>query len=513
MNSENFKNIKGGSLINDSGFCSVAQSIIDDEWKRNDQSQASLPSPNQQMQPDRMEMASKAIPILIDLLVDEDTVVQKKALDMVLQLSQETGSREMISDSPQLIAVLLDTLSKSNNLELIENAAGILYNISEHHLGRQTIHKLCGIPELIRILSCDSESVIHLAISALHLLLLHQDGSREAVRLAQGLPVMVSLLFNPNEQFLSIVIDCIRLLAYGDSETKLVINHLGGTNELVGILKNSSYPHLLWVTCSTLKVLSACPINKRAIIDCGGLQALSLQLNPNIDIHVGNCLFTIRNLSDAAVNEEGLDMLLSKVLEILQATLADTATHEPTITCVAGILSNLTCNQTNKKIVYELGGVELLVETIVALRANNEIIEPAVCALRHLTCRYFEAELAAHKIIQCQGLVPIINLLHSRSWAIKKAVVGLIRNIALCEANIVPLREHFVIQKLAAVLEEANITAQSYDIGGGIVSPVDPKIETIIEEATSTLKIMAKDPLNKEMIDGIVCYFTNSVQI
>jgi catenin beta 1 len=53
------------------------------------------------------------------------------------------------------------------------------------------------------------------------------------------------------------------------------------------------------------------------------------------------------------------------------------------VTCAAGVLSNLTCNNhKNKVIVCQFGGVEALVGTIVAAGDREEITEPAICALR-----------------------------------------------------------------------------------------------------------------------------------
>ena len=53
------------------------------------------------------------------------------------------------------------------------------------------------------------------------------------------------------------------------------------------------------------------------------------------------------------------------------------------VTCAAGILSNLTCNNMkNKMAVCQFGGIEALVRTIIAAGDREEITEPAVCALR-----------------------------------------------------------------------------------------------------------------------------------
>ena len=65
------------------------------------------------------------------------------------------------------------------------------------------------------------------------------------------------------------------------------------------------------------------------------------------------------------------------------------------VTCAADLLSNLTCNnQRNKVTVCRCGGVDALVRTICNAGEREEITEPAVCALRHLTSRHVESEMA-----------------------------------------------------------------------------------------------------------------------
>ena len=66
------------------------------------------------------------------------------------------------------------------------------------------------------------ESVLFYAITTLHNLLLHQEGSKMAVRMAGGLQKMVALLQrNNNVKFLAITTDCLQILAYGNQESKV----------------------------------------------------------------------------------------------------------------------------------------------------------------------------------------------------------------------------------------------------------------------------------------------------
>lgn len=70
------------------------------------------------------------------------------------------------------------------------------------------------------------ESVLFYAITTLHNLLLHQEGSKMAVRLAGGLQKMVTLLQRNNVKFLAIVTDCLQILAYGNQESKVWLHSI-----------------------------------------------------------------------------------------------------------------------------------------------------------------------------------------------------------------------------------------------------------------------------------------------
>lgn len=106
--------------------------------------------------------------------------------------------------------------------------------------------------------------------------------------------------------------------------------------------------------------------------------------------------------------------------------------------------------------VCNYGGVEALVRTIVNAGDREEITEPAVCALRHLTSRHSEAEMAQNTVRMNYGITVIVKLLNPPSrWPLVKAVIGLIRNLALCPANHLPLRDNNAIIHLIRLLMRA----------------------------------------------------------
>lgn len=259
---------------------------------------------------DDADLATRAIPELIKLLNDEDQVVVGQAAMMVHQLSKKEASRHAIMNSPQMVDALIRVMAQSNDVDTTKCAAGVLHNLSQHRQGLYAIFKSGGIAALVKLLSSTVESVLFYAITTLHNLLLHQEGSKNAVRKAGGLQKMVALLKRDNFKFLAIVTDCLQILAYGNQEGKLIILASGGPAQLVRIMKTYNYEKLLWTTSRVLKVLSVCSSNKPAIVQYDGMQALAMHLTSSSQRLVLNCLWTLRNLSDAATKCDNLNDLL-----------------------------------------------------------------------------------------------------------------------------------------------------------------------------------------------------------
>merc|ERR1719319_1899121 len=455
---------------------------------------------------DDADLATRAIPELIKLLNDEDQVVVSQAAMMVHQLSKKEASRHAIMNSPQMVAALVKALSNSSDLESTKGAIGTLHNLSHHRQGLLSIFKSGGIPALVKLLSSPVESVLFYTITTLHNLLLHQEGSKMAVRLAGGLQKMVALLQRNNVKFLAIVTDCLQILAYGNQESKLIILASQGPLELVRIMRSYDYEKLLWTSSRVLKVLSVCSSNKPGIVDAGGMQALAMHLGHPSQRLVQNCLWTLRNLSDAGTKIENLDNLMQGLTQLLGSTDVNI------VTCAAGILSNLTCNnQKNKVTVCQVGGIEALVRTIIAAGDREEITEPAVCALRHLTSRHQECEVSQNAVRLQGGLPTIVRLMHPPSrWPLVKAVIGLIRNLALCPANHAPLRENGAIPRLVHLLIRAFQDTQG-TLQRSRTSGAQPagsyadgvRMEEIVEGTVGALHILAREAHNRAIIRGL----------
>ena len=79
-------------------------------------------------------------------------------------------------------------------------------------------------------------------------------------------------------------------------------------------------------------MLSVCSSNKPAIVDAGGMQALAMHLGHASQRLVQNCLWTLRNLSDAGTKLENMDTLMGGLVQLLGSNDVNI------VTCAAGIL-------------------------------------------------------------------------------------------------------------------------------------------------------------------------------
>lgn len=74
------------------------------------------------------------------------------------------------------------------------------------------------------------------------------------------------------------------------------------------------------------------------------MQALQLHLNSPSPRLIRNILWTLRNLSDAATKEDNVIDLLVHLVRLLGSN------DDQVVVCCAGILSNLSCNNTRNKV-------------------------------------------------------------------------------------------------------------------------------------------------------------------
>lgn len=477
---------------------------------------------------DNSEMALKAIPELLKLITDEDLIVVQQAAILFNQMSRNEGPRMALIQTNNAVQCLVDCLNTTADIETARSLVGTLYSVSTQKPdGVQAIIKSNALNTLVKMLSAPMETIISYAITTLHNVLLDcGDQIKQQLRKMGVIHQMIPLLNqNTNVKFLSIVVDCLQLLAFGNSETKQIILELGGTQMLVSLLVNqTNYQKLLLNTTRLLKVLSVCSKNKQSLVNFNVMQALSMHLinlstqaqstgstkSTASDI-LHNCLITLRNLSDAATRLNGLEQLVQNLLGLLS-----TQNNFTVSTLAAGILSNLTCNnENNKKTALSSNGIQILLKIIHVNMSvqKTQLVEPCVCALRHITNRHSDMLLAQEQVRAINGLNIITQLMciQPRAWSVIKAVLGLVRNFCSNQLNAQQLRQNGVIEKLMQILFDAYTEIQMRTSGGtnmpanNVLKIDDVNMFDIVEASSSALLILAKDFQNQQIMKDLDC--------
>jgi len=491
---------------------------------------------------DNSEMALKAIPDLLKLLIDEDLVVVQQAAILLNQMSRIEGPRIGLIQTTNAVQCLVDCLNTTADLETARSLVGTLYGVStQKPAGTQAIINSKALQPLVKMLSAPMETIVSYAITTLHNVLLDcGDKVKMLMRKMGAIHQMIPLLnMNQNVKFLSIVVDCLQLLAFGNQESKQIILELGGTQMLVGLLANSQqYQKLLLNTTRLLKVLSVCNQNKPALVSFNAMQALSMHLHHTSAAVAGNqasasgnqaagstgstttandilqnCLITLRNLSDAATRLNGLEQLVQNLLQLLSNT-----TDYAVSTLAAGILSNLTCNnENNKKAALRSNGIQILLNCMQKnlLAQKPGLIEPCICALRHITNRHSDMLLAQEQVRSVNGLSIITQLMsiQPRSWPCIKALLGLVRNFCTNQLNANQLRANCMIEKLMQILYDAyteiQIRAQQQQsqqsINNLVIKIEDVNLFDIVEASSSALLLLAKEFQNQIIMKDLDC--------
>ena len=120
---------------------------------------------------------------------------------------------------------------------------------------------------------------------------------------------------------------------------------------------------------------------------------------------------------------------------------------------IAGIFENLSSDKPAlKQTIFQCGGVEVLLHALMKVK-REDVIEPALCTLRHLTSQHFFTHQVQSEMRKLGGLeLTIQHLQLATTWPIIKAATGLVRNLLNCEENHATLVDLKIIPRLGQLL-------------------------------------------------------------
>lgn len=208
---------------------------------------------------DSLEMALKAVPDLLKLLLDEDMLVVQQSSVILNQMSRRDTPRQALILMADVVPCIVDCLVNTSDMDTVKNLIGALYGIStQKPEGVMAICRSRALPLLITSLGAPNESIVSYAITTIHNVLLDcGDAAKTQMRNGGAVHLLIPLLLqNQNVKFLAIVVDCLYFLTLGNQEAKAVMLQMGGTRQLVELLfnHNQQYPKLIQNIIRLLKV-------------------------------------------------------------------------------------------------------------------------------------------------------------------------------------------------------------------------------------------------------------------
>ncbi|TGZ63429.1 hypothetical protein CRM22_006919 [Opisthorchis felineus] len=334
------------------------------------------------------------------LLTTEGTCVTNSSA-YLFHLCRNGCSNILMQSCPELLTHLLVVVRSSSRhgIEVLHFLSGILHYFSHTEEGVEFVLTPEGLEILSHFLESSIDSVLYYTVTTIHNILLVRKSSRDLVRGSQIVNRLIHLLkfsarrcavecnstgrtkCSPeygqvNPKFLAILFDCLHILAYGHEATKRAFLDGGGVRFLLSLLEDTNYEKLLWTGTRLMRVMSAWLPAKLSVLSedkslsflircfvCGSLRVIA------------NALWTLRNLSDVAVDKLELSVLMSVVGHLLlqlqhvgiigppstSSSAGDSRDQLALSQCILGILGNLTCgNGAVKSHMVELNGVDLI---------------------------------------------------------------------------------------------------------------------------------------------------------
>ncbi|CAF2376743.1 unnamed protein product [Rotaria sp. Silwood2] len=461
------------------------------------------PAPVPQSRPD----PSQVIPELLNLLMEDDSVIVREAVQLTQMLVKEGGEgRVEVIRNRDLIHALLESFSKDvGDGKITFPLVNLFHSLSQQQEGLRVILECGGIPRLIQILD-SPDSTVNFVVTTLHnFLIVLQEQSANEIDRCNGTQHFINLLNSANDKLLTLVSDCLLKMSSYNLNSKLFIQSSEEcVQRLLCIFDTTKYDKLLLTISKLFPIISSGnEIIKRVFLQLNALSIFEKQIRLTKSIRIRhNCLIALRNISDQATRMRDVDSLIQQLAGILL-----TDDHQ-SVLCSLGILSNLTAdNRINKSLLVKLNGVQTLMQKLMMnVDGNDDLIEVALCTLRHVTARHDLENEARESVRKSYGIGNIVKLLRDKNfkehWGIIKATVGLIKNLSLSPTIIAQLCEQNAVRRLIELLINVDRErTKIFDENKQYLHQFDVMIEIIL----GALNNLAKDVSCKSIIKEMNC--------
>lgn len=402
----------------------------------------------------------ETINILCGRLNDEEKDVALHAAKKIHQYSLETARNAIISNT-RMMAALVQAISTRTDPEIAAEVVSTFHQLSHHSDGLLAIYTNNAIPSLVQQLASPIDSIVIDALTTLYNLLWYRADSDRAFCSAGGVEQLLQLLQGNNVQLMVFTIYCLGMMANECPGNQEKIIATGGLTELLRILRSHEDEELVDQTVDVLLMFTLNPYNREAIISVGGTQALIASMLSNGDRlnFTTRCLWMLQKWSGeigfaSAMSNDEFDHLLCMLVALLSAS------DDVLVKFAISIMNNLTGHGSHyRQLLCQTHVVQALVSSIINIGTDREDISTmTVQILSNLAVHV--ADETAQDIARPThyAIRHVVQLLVSATSAsLVKAVVGLIRNLALSSVNYAPLLSANAMDHMTQLLEKAGI--------------------------------------------------------
>lgn len=403
------------------------------------------------------EKAKLIVSELIDLFNDQRSyrdisIAIEVTKTLQLLVRQNHVRRDEVLSHPQLITSLAQLFNTDHDLTRL--LASLFHDLSTENNGIRFILSNNLLSILLQSLENLTDDVINFVLTTLRNCLIGLTvESAKDIEKHNGCMIFISLLVHRrSDKQMNFLADCLLRSAMFNRNAQIYLQSSKlFLQELVTLLDETNYNKLSFTLIRMLPLLSSNVHTKASLIQYNLVPILERFLNENFNCKIQrSCLITLRNLSDQMIHMEHFDTLIVLLIRILS-----TNSDRQCQIYIVDILSNLSCeNQTNKSLMIQNNLIQILVHILKQSDLSDQIIEAAICTLRHLTGKCTLANEARESIRINDGIPILIKYLHTReyNWLLIKACIGLIRNLAILTNNLKILCEYRCIYKIGQLL-------------------------------------------------------------
>ncbi|XP_071838441.1 armadillo repeat-containing protein 3-like [Apostichopus japonicus] len=351
---------------------------------------------------DPLAVESKKAQTVVLMLDSPEDEILIKACEALYKFAEKCDeNRAMLLELGAVERLLKHITSEEKTVR--RNSVMVLGVLSTHPDVRRALRKSDCLPNLIKLLGPEEETLVHefstLSLSSMA----HEYTSKIQILSLDGLSHLINLLSDPDPDVVKNVTQAI-LLLLEDYQCRIAIRNVQGLEPLLDLLK-SEYPVIQELALKSLILCTQDPDNRETLRELEGLEKLLEfvgtkefeELHVHALLVLSNCLEDIESL-ELIQSTGGLQKLLTFAAE---STIPEIQMNS------AKAIARAARNGENCKIFHEQEGERTL---IVLLESDSQDVQASAAQALAIM-----AETAASRsvIAEFDGIVPLIKLLNS----------------------------------------------------------------------------------------------------